>query len=77
MIDVVYVDGRWVVEFPITLECPITGFVLWLYLRCRINRYVIDVESVVRCIDVVLEVRIVLLVVLFLWMLWVSGPIIG
>ena len=64
-------------EFPITLYCPIAGFVLWLYLHCRINRYVVDVEFVLRCIDVVSEVGIVLSIILFLWMLWIRVPVVG
>ena len=77
MIDVRCFDGRWVVEFPITLCCPIAGFVLWLYLHRRINRNIVDVELVLRRVDVVSEVRIVLTIVLFLWVLWIRVPVVG
>ena len=76
MVDICHIDVWRVVEFPVTLCCPIAGFVLWLYLHCRIDGYVINIESVLRCVDAVSEVGIVLSIILFLWVLWIRVPVV-
>ena len=76
MIDVVYVNVWWVVELPVALRCPVAWFVLRLYLHCRVNGYVVDVESMHGRVYAVSEVGIVLSVVLFLRVLWIRVPVV-
>ena len=76
MIVVRYVSSRCIVKLVITLCCPVAGFILWLYLHRRVNRNIVDVELVLRCIDVISEVGIMLTIILLLWMLWVHVAVV-
>ena len=74
---VLCIDVWWVVKLPITHFCPIAWFVLWLYFHSRIYWNVVNIALVEWCFDLLLEVRIMLTVVLYLWVLWIGALVVG